>query len=122
MRKLLHTLTMALMLLALQQPAQAGMIGTEQALSPALAATNLDQARAAIERQLVELGVDAGMARERSQRLSDAQVAEIDQRLAEMPAGADAAGILLTVFVVFVITDVIGATDIFPFIHPVNSK
>ena len=28
--------------------------------------------------------------------------------------------ILLIIFIVFVITDVIGATDIFPFIHPVK--
>jgi len=122
MRKLLHTLTLSLMLLVLHQPASAGMIGTEQALSPRLAATDIGATRALIEKQLIGLGVEAEMAQQRARSLSDRQVAEIGQRLDELPAGADAAGILLTVFIVFVITDVIGATDIFPFIHPVNRK
>ena len=34
--------------------------------------------------------------------------------------GSSILGILLIIFIVFVITDVIGATDIFPFIHPVK--
>jgi hypothetical protein len=29
-------------------------------------------------------------------------------------------GVIVLIFVIFVITDVIGATDIFPFIHPVK--
>jgi hypothetical protein len=29
-------------------------------------------------------------------------------------------GILLIIFIVFVITDVLGATNIFPFIHPIK--
>ena len=38
----------------------------------------------------------------------------------ELPAGGDVLGVILVVFIVFVITDVIGATDIFPFIKPVK--
>jgi hypothetical protein len=47
-------------------------------------------------------------------------VARINQRLAELPAGGDVLGVIVLIFVIFVITDVIGATDIFPFIHAVK--
>jgi len=120
--KLMQSLIIALMLLGLQTPVHAGMIGTGQMLDEVARSGDLTEARKAIEEQLVELGVAAEAARERAASLSDAQVAEIAQKLDELPAGADAAGILLTVFIVFVITDVIGATDIFPFIRPVNNK
>jgi len=36
-----------------------------------------------------------------------------------MPAGEGVGGVLLVVFIVFVITDVLGATDIFSFIRPI---
>jgi hypothetical protein len=52
--------------------------------------------------------------------LSDSELARINQGIEHLNAGGDVLGILLVIFIVFVITDVIGATDIFPFIHPVN--
>jgi hypothetical protein len=52
--------------------------------------------------------------------MTDEEMAQLNQQIDELPAGGDVLGILLVIFLVFVITDVIGATDIFPFIHPVN--
>ena len=52
--------------------------------------------------------------------MSDQQISEIGQNIEQLPAGADAGSVILTLFIVFVITDVIGATDIFPFIKPVQ--
>jgi hypothetical protein len=52
--------------------------------------------------------------------MTDEEIAQLNQQIDELPAGGDVLGILLVIFIVFVITDVIGATDIFPFIHPVN--
>jgi hypothetical protein len=102
------------------QPASAGMLGTQSLLPHSLSQQDQQQARHQIEQQLVELGVEADMAKSRIASLSDQQVADITNKLNELPAGADVGGVILTVFIVFVITDVIGATDIFPFIHPVN--
>ncbi len=120
MRTLFKTLTAALLFIGLMPPAQAGMIATPDASR--LPAAGMQNAREALVRQLTDLGVEAAEARARVAGLDDAQIAELNRRIADLPAGADAAGILLTVFIVFVITDVIGATDIFPFIHPVNTK
>jgi len=106
-------------------PVHAGMIGTAQVL--AAEQGRLDRAtlvslleREDLQRQLAALGVDIKDARERVAGLTDAEVARINQRLAELPAGGDVLGVILVIFLVFVITDVIGATDIFPFIHPVK--
>jgi hypothetical protein len=89
--------------------------------------TRVDRADllAALERedvrsQLEAMGVDASMAAERVAAMTDAEVAELNERLGDLPAGADALGVILLILLVFIITDVIGATDIFPFINPVN--
>jgi hypothetical protein len=47
-------------------------------------------------------------------------VQQLNNHLTELPAGGDILGLAVLVFLVFVLTDVIGATDIFPFIHPVK--
>ena len=121
MKSLFQSALLAFSLLALMSPsAQAGMVGTQQLIDPAAASISLSSERETIRQQLVELGVEPVAAAQRAASLSDAQIAEIDQRLAEMPAGADVGSVILTVFIVFVITDVIGATDIFPFIKPVR--
>ena len=121
MKSLFQSALLAFSLLALMSPsAQAGMVGTQQLIDPAAASISLSSERETIRQQLVELGVEPVAAAQRAASLSEAQIAEIDQRLAEMPAGADVGSVILTVFIVFVITDVIGATDIFPFIKPVR--
>lgn len=52
--------------------------------------------------------------------LTDAEVARINQRVAELPAGGSALGVVLFIFIVFIITDALGVTDIFPFVHPIK--
>lgn len=76
-----------------------------------------DQVRA----QLQALGVSPEWASERARTLTDAELARINSGTGQLEAGSDSVlGVLLVIFIVFVITDIIGATDIFPFIHPVR--
>jgi len=124
-RKIGTLLLTASLLGAQVAPVQAGMIGTAQVLATEQGRLDRDSLvslleREDLQRQLAALGVDMKDARERVAGLTDAEVARINQRLAELPAGGDVLGIILVIFLVFVITDVIGATDIFPFIHPVK--
>jgi hypothetical protein len=106
-------------------PAQAAMVGTAEVL--AAEQGRLDRHRLAsllerqdLQRRLSALGVDVQHARERVASLTDAEVARINQRIAELPAGGDVLGVILLIFIIFIITDAIGATDIFPFIRPVR--
>jgi len=75
--------------------------------------------RAEVQQQLMAMGVSIKAVEQRVAAMTDAEVAKLHSQLQELPAGAGVVGVALFVFVVFVITDVIGATDIFPFIQPV---
>lgn len=106
-------------------PAQAAMIGTGQVLAAEQGKLDRDRLAALLERedlqrQLSALGVDVKDAKARVGSLTDAEVAKVNQRIAELPAGGDVLGVILLIFIIFIITDAIGATDIFPFVHPVR--
>lgn len=106
-------------------PAQAAMVGTASVIQSESSRIDREQltgmlGREDIRQQLVTMGVDPEVAQQRIAMMTDAEVASLNQRLNEMPAGSDVLGVLLIIFIVFVITDIIGATDIFPFIHPVR--
>ena len=76
--------------------------------------------RSDVKEQLTGLGVSPADVENRINLMTYEEIAQLNQQIDELPAGGDVLGILLVIFIVFVITDVIGATDIFPFIHPVN--
>lgn len=114
--------------------AQAGMVGTDEIVAPAAQTqqqqVSPDEARArvaaALERediqaQLRAWGVGPEEAKRRIAALSDAEIAMISDRIADDPAGQGVVGTLLVIavlgFLVLVITDLVGATDVFPFIH-----
>ena len=107
-------------------PTYAAMVGTDQIINPA----PTHQAREHVKeflsseaayQQLLELGVSPDEITRRIDSLSDSELARINQGIDQLNAGGDSIlAILLVIFIVFVITDVIGATDIFPFIKPVN--
>jgi hypothetical protein len=107
-------------------PAQAAMVGTAQAI--AVQQGTLDRARLAalleradLQAQLAALGVDVQQARERVANLTDAEVARLNEQVGELPAGASSAlGIVVLVFLILVITDLLGTTDVFPFVHPLK--
>lgn len=78
-------------------------------------------AREPAQQRLQQLGISPEWARERVQQLSESELARINQGIAAQDAGGDSVlGILLAIFIIFIITDAIGATDIFPFVHPVR--
>lgn len=100
-------------------PATARVVSTEEALSatPASDRAALDAllAREDVRAQFEALGVDAAQARERVQALDDQQVRELASRLDQMPAGAGVLGILFTIFIVLLVTDILGFTKVFSF-------
>jgi len=105
---------------------QAAMVGNAELL----ANSSSQQTRASLQRllgqqsaqrQLQTLGVSPEWAAERVQRLTDSELAQINQGVEHLQAGgSDVLGALLLIFIIFVITDAIGATDIFSFVHPVR--
>lgn len=125
LKRILAALCAGFLLATSTLPAQAAMVGSEQIVSEARADFNRAELVQLLERdqvreQLQALGVDPEAAQERVARMTDAEIAQLQGRLDELPAGQDALGVILVVFLVFVITDIIGATDIFPFIDSVD--
>lgn len=76
--------------------------------------------RSDIKQQLLSMGVKPEDIESRINLMTREEIAQLNHQFDELPAGGDILGIILIIFIVFVITDVIGATDIFPFIKPVN--
>lgn len=108
---------------AMQAPAvQAGMISTEvlasqQGEDPHARIQSLLN-REDIREQLQAWGVDPDEAKERAAALSDTEAQALAERMEEMPAGGvNVLGALVFVFIVLLITDILGYTDIFPFVQ-----
>ncbi len=76
--------------------------------------------RADVQQQLLGMGVNVEDVEARVNMMTQDEIAQLSQQIEDLPAGGDILGVLLVIFIVFVITDAIGATDIFPFIKPVN--
>jgi hypothetical protein len=86
-----------------------------------------ERVRAFLERedvrgQLEALGVSREEAEARIASLSDEELARIDGRLTELPAGGGFVGIMVAILVgtilVLLFADLLGLTDVFPFINP----
>jgi hypothetical protein len=71
-----------------------------------------------ISAQLVKMGVDPAEAQARVERLSDQEVATATERMQQLPAGGDAGivGAIVLIFLVLLITDLLGLTDVYPFV------
>lgn len=109
------------------RPAWAGLVPTEELLAAGDAGAARGRVEAFLDRpavraQLRALGVAPEEAETRVAALSDAEVARLDARLAQLPAGEGflevVAGTILLVFLVLLVTDLLGLTDVFPFIDP----
>ena len=103
-------------------PAQAGMVGTAQVVQFGGHSDEMVAQREWIRGQLEAHGVEAAEAASRVASLSDEQVRQLREGFDEAPAGAGAVGLVAFIFVVLVITDLTGYTDVFPFIRPASTR
>ena len=76
--------------------------------------------RADVQQQLSSMGVSSADIESRINNMTQQEIAQLNQSMAELPAGSGLLGVVVLIFIIFIITDVIGATDIFPFVHPVR--
>lgn len=104
--------------IGLPLPVEAGMLPTQSALSGG------SVARERVASLLERYGVNPAEVRARVAALSDDEAAELASRIDQLPAGGDGAGALvgalLLVFVILLITDILGYTKVFPFTKPLQ--
>lgn len=109
--------------------AQAAVIGTEQVLAAEAPATgSAAQARllatlqrADVSAALQARGVDLAQAEARVNALSDAEAQQVLERIDADPAGAsDFLGTVVFIFLVLLVTDILGFTKVFPFTRSIR--
>lgn len=102
------------------QTVQAAMIGTEQVQAANAAQRNHAKIEAALNRpeilaQLEQMGVSKADAQARVAALTDDEAATLAGQIDTLPAGGDVVEALLVVFIVLLVTDILGLTKVFPF-------
>jgi len=72
-----------------------------------------------LKAQLQTMGVDVEQLNDRIASLTPSEIQQLNTELEQQPAGG-IVGALVTIFVVFVVTDMLCATDVFPFVKCIN--
>lgn len=107
--------------LGLPLPVQAGMVGTDALVASAERDRIVNfLEREDVRQQLQTQGVSPADVKARVAALTDEEAAQLAAHMDAMPAGGDVLGVLLVVFIVLLITDILGLTKIFPFTRPVR--
>ncbi|KAA3626036.1 MAG: hypothetical protein DWQ09_17515 [Proteobacteria bacterium] len=126
LRKYLRSISMlvlaAFTVVLLPAPAaHAGMVGTADMLAveqrTQLEGKIVDYLkRDEVRDQLVRQGVDPAQVEARVAAMSDQEIQSLGGRIDELPAGGDFLGAAVIIFLVLLFTDILGYTDIFPFV------
>jgi uncharacterized iron-regulated membrane protein len=105
--------------------AQAKMVGTDAVIAGQQAADQRAQvadfmAREDVKQIMTQYGVDPVEAQLRVDSLSNEELANLAKSIDQLPAGGSAVGVIvgaaLLVFIVLLITDLVGLTHVFPFV------
>ena len=122
------SISLAFLMLMISGPVQsvmAAMIATEtmvEASQGKEARNRINQllVRDDVRQALINQGIDPLQARAIIDSLSDAEAMAVADKLDQLPAGSGALEVLLIVsliaFLVLLLTDILGYTDIFPFV------
>lgn len=125
---------LVLILIFLQFPvgiAKASIISTEQIIETASTQEKRERILAFMARQevrdkLISLGVEPEEAAARIKTLSNREIKRVAAEIDNLPAGQGSVGVIvgaiLIVFLVLLVTDMIGATDVFPFVKKVRNN
>ncbi len=109
------------------QSAKAQMIGTHTVIAAQQQEASRERVTAFlgrddVQRIMVKQGVDAAEARQRVASLSDSELTKISKAMEQLPAGGDGGigtiiGAAVFIFVVLLITDLLGLTHVFSFVN-----
>ena len=122
------SIVVAIFMLMISGPVQsafAAMISTETVMEASQgqeARTRIKQllVREDVRQALIDQGIDSREAGARIDSLSDAEAMAVADKLDQLPAGSGALEVLLIValivFITLLVTDIMGYTDIFPFV------
>ena len=115
-----HALITSFVFVGFTQSVHAAIISTEQVVTAEVAQQNRTKIAATFERadvqaELQKMGISSEEAQARVAALTDAETASLAQRVDSLPAGGDIVGTLVFIFVLLLVTDILGLTKVFPF-------
>ncbi|SRR3990167_2417026 len=123
MNKFLKASILCPMLVLGMSQASAAVFSSEQVIANQQFNFNKQQVlsyvdSAEVQNKLIELGVSPADAKQRIANMTHAELNALNTQMNEMPAGG-IIGVVVTVLVVVVVTDLMGLTDVYPFINPI---
>lgn len=119
-KKLFTTLTItSIVMMGLQSATYADVVTTEQLAESSALEMKRNQlgtfmARADVKQQLLGFGVSEQAVDQRIDSLTDAEVLQIHDQIADLPAGEGVLGGVIAIIVIFLLLDMAGVTDVFP--------
>ena len=121
-RFLTALLAVSILFVSVQPAANAAIVSTSELVATEQSKIGREYLLNSLEREevrtaLTSQGVDLGMAKQRIASMTDEEVRALNQKMDEMPAGSGVVEALLIVFLVLLITDLVGLTDVFPFVN-----
>jgi hypothetical protein len=108
------------------QTAKAQMIGTSTVIAAQEQAAHRERitaflGREDVQRVMVQHGVTAAEAQKRVASLSDSELTKISRAMEQLPAGGDGVGAVIGavvfIFLVLLITDLLGLTHVYSFVN-----
>jgi len=114
-----------MMSVGMPMTASANMVETDQAVNHALAEQSRVRIMALVGRddvraQLEAKGVTSEQAQARVNALTYEEAIQVSGKLDQLPAGGDILGTAVFIFIVLLVTDILGFTKIFPFTRSIN--
>lgn len=111
----------------LSSVAQASIVSTRDLVQHEQLKYDRNQLHALLQRdQAVEsmqsMGVDPEMVQQRIDHMTADELQAFNAQVDQMQAGGGILGVVVLVFVILIVLDLLGTTDIFPAIHPINTK
>ena len=105
--------------------AQASMVGTHEVIASEQLSVDRDQLKSmlddeAVQDKLASMGVSPEQVEQRINSLTADELAHFNAQLDEAPAGAGVLGVIVLFLVIFIITDMLCATNIFRFVNCIN--
>jgi len=115
-------LAVSILFVSVQPTVNAAIVSTSELVATEQSKIGREYLLNSLEREevrtaLTSQGVDLEMAKQRVASLTDEEVRALNQKMDEMPAGSGVVGALVLVFLVLLFTDIMGWTDVYPFVN-----
>ena len=113
----------SLLAVTMPLPARASLVTTSEAITATSSVQERVRdllTRSEVREALAMRGVDLADIDARIAALTDDEARLLANRIDELPSGGSVIGVLFAVFLILLITDILGLTKVFPFTRPIR--